>query len=68
VVASEAVMVTTNNPSTSVRVMLKHEVRLPCVACDAKVLAGQFYKVVAKVGDEPVTIIHRDCERRQWDR
>lgn len=68
VAPSETVMTTTNEPSTSVRVMLEHEVKLPCVTCEAKVLPGQFYKVLATVGGEPVSIIHRDCERRKWDR
>jgi hypothetical protein len=64
----QRVMVTTNNPSTSFRVMLRHEVRLPCVSCEAKVLPGEIYKVLSMVGDEIVSIIHRDCERRKWDR
>lgn len=61
-------MTTTNEPSTSVRVMLRHEVKLPCINCEAKVMPGEFYKIASKVGDEITSILHHACERRAIDR
>jgi hypothetical protein len=83
----EPVTVSTNAPSTAVRVMRKlgppttcfscahpecdrrrRELRVPCVVCEARILPGQFYRVLSTVNGEVTSQIHHDCERRRFDR
>jgi hypothetical protein len=81
----EPVTITSNVPSSSVRVMQwpartcaacchadclrrRRERLAPCVVCDARILDGQFYRVLSTVEGEIVSVVHIACERRRFDR
>lgn len=42
----------------------RREMAIPCVVCDSRIRPGQKYRVICRIGNEVVTQVHEDCERR----